>query len=118
HDFLTRHYPREKQWAFSERAIRQIGYDFGSGRADSAPHPFCTTFGPGDVRITIRHDEHHFNQMFFAAVHEAGHALYEQGLPIAQEYGTPLGSAISLAFHESQSRFWENTVARSWPYWK
>jgi carboxypeptidase Taq len=118
HDFLSRHYPRDKQWAFSERAIRQIGYDFGSGRADSAPHPFCTTFGPGDVRITIRHDEHHFNQMFFAAVHESGHALYEQGLPLAREYGTPLGQAVSLAFHESQSRFWENNVARSLPYWK
>ncbi|MBS1960362.1 MAG: carboxypeptidase M32 [Bdellovibrionales bacterium] len=118
HDFLTRQFPKDKQWAFSERSIGQIGYDFNAGRADFAPHPFCTTFGPGDTRITIRYNEHHFSQMFFAAVHEAGHALYEQGIPLAQEYGTPIGQAVSLAFHESQSRFWENNIARSQAYWK
>lgn len=117
HDFLSRHYPKAKQWNFSEKMVKQMGYDFHSGRADFAPHPFCTTFGPGDVRVTIRVDENHFNQMFFAAVHEAGHGLYELGLPLAQNYGQPLGQALSLAFHESQSRFWENKVARSLPYW-
>jgi carboxypeptidase Taq len=118
HDFLARHYPKDKQWNFSEKMVKQMGYDFNSGRADFAPHPFCTTFGPGDVRITIRVDEHHFNQMFFAAIHEAGHGLYEMSLPLAQYYGQPLGQALSLAFHESQSRFWENKIARSEPYWK
>jgi carboxypeptidase Taq len=43
--------------------------------------------------------------------------LYEQGLPI-NEYGMPLGEAISLGIHESQSRLWENNVGRSLPYWK
>ncbi|MBC7397006.1 MAG: carboxypeptidase M32 [Bdellovibrionales bacterium] len=117
-DFLERNYPKAKQWAFASQMIQQMGYTFDNGRADDAPHPFCTTFGPGDVRITIRHDEHHFNMMFFAAVHEAGHGLYELGLPMKEQYGLPLGSALSLAFHESQSRFWENNVARSLPYWK
>lgn len=116
-DFLTRLYPKAKQWNFSEKMVKQMGYDFNSGRADFAPHPFCTTFGPGDVRMTIRVDEHHFNQMLFAAIHEAGHGLYEMGLPLAQHYGQPLGQALSLAFHESQSRFWENKIARSLPYW-
>lgn len=118
HDFLSRHYPKSKQWVFAERAVAQIGYDFQAGRADDAPHPFCTTFGAGDVRITLRSDEYFFNMMFFAAIHEAGHGLYEQGIPLASEYGTPLGQAVSLAFHESQSRFWENNIARSLPYWK
>ena len=116
-DFIERHYPKDKQWAFSEKMVRKMGYDFDGGRADFTPHPFCTTFGPGDVRITIRASENYYNEMFFAAIHEAGHALYEQGLPMREHYGLPMGSALSLAFHESQSRFWENNVARSRPYW-
>jgi carboxypeptidase Taq len=118
HSFLAKHYPKGKQWAFSEKMIRQMGYDFDSGRADDAPHPFCTTFGPGDVRITLRSDEHELAMMLFAAIHEAGHGLYELGLPLEEHYGMPLGSALSLAFHESQSRFWENNIARSFSYWK
>jgi carboxypeptidase Taq len=117
-DFLVRHYPKAKQWAFAEKVIRKMGYDFDSGRADDAPHPFCTTFGPGDVRITIRSDEHEFNMMLFAAIHEAGHALYEMGLPMKEHYGLPLGNALSLAFHESQSRFWENNIGRSKSFWR
>ncbi len=116
--FLEKNYPKSKQWAFASVMVKQMGYDFESGRADDAPHPFCTTFGPGDVRITIRHDENFFNMMFFAAIHEAGHALYELGLPMKEQYGLPLGNPVSLAFHESQSRFWENSIARSLPYWK
>ena len=117
-EFLHKHYAKDKQWNFSEKMVKQMGYDFDSGRADYAPHPFCTTFAPGDVRITIRVDENHFNQMFFAAVHEAGHGLYELGLNQATQYGLPLGQALSLAFHESQSRLWENNIARSQSYWK
>ena len=98
--------------------MKQMGYDFHSGRADFAPHPFCTTFGPGDVRVTLRVDENFFNMMLFAAIHEAGHALYELGFTTTSNYGLPMGQPISPAFHESQSRFWENNVARSLPYWK
>jgi carboxypeptidase Taq len=118
HSFLSKFYPKTRQWEFAEKRVRQMGYDFDSGRADDAPHPFCTTFGPGDVRITLRSDEHEFNMMLFAAIHEAGHGLYELGLPLEEHYGLPLGNPLSMAFHESQSRFWENNVARSLPYWK
>jgi carboxypeptidase Taq len=70
------------------------------------------------VRITIRSAENEFNMMLFAAIHEAGHALYELGLPQQDQYGLPAGSALSMAFHESQSRFWENNIGRSLPFWK
>ncbi len=116
-DFIYRKFDRKKQWEFSEKIVRKMGYDFDAGRADYAPHPFCTTFSPGDVRITIRASENHYNEMFFAATHEAGHALYEQGLPMKEHYGLPMGSALSMAFHESQSRFWENNITRSKPFW-
>jgi carboxypeptidase Taq len=95
-----------------------MGYSFESGRADDAPHPFCTTFGPEDVRITIRSDEHELPMMLFAAIHEAGHGLYELGLPQGTQYGLPLGTALSTGFHETQSRFWENNIGRSYAFWK
>ncbi|MGC8638547.1 MAG: carboxypeptidase M32, partial [Isosphaeraceae bacterium] len=73
----------------------------------------------GDTRITTRYDEHKFSESFFGILHEAGHGLYEQGLP-AEHFGTPMGEAASLGVHESQSRLWENAVGRSrafWSYW-
>ena len=77
----------------------------------STAHPFCTGIGPGDTRITTRYDEHQFGDAFFGILHEVGHGLYEQGLP-AEHFGTPMGEAVSLGVHESQSRLWENAVGR------
>jgi carboxypeptidase Taq len=84
-----------------------------------AAHPFCSGIGPGDCRITTRFDERQFSQAFFGILHEVGHALYEQGLD-PSHHGTPMGEAVSLGVHESQSRLWENAVGRSrafWTYW-
>ncbi len=96
-----------------------VGFDFQTGRLDVAAHPFCSGIGPGDTRITTRYDEHNFSESFFGILHEVGHGLYEQGLPV-EHFGTPVGSAVSLGMHESQSRLWENAVGRSrafWTYW-
>src|SRR5262249_44627411 len=59
----------------------------------------------------------HFNEGFFGILHEAGHGLYDQGLD-PEHFGTPMGSAVSLGIHESQSRLWENQVGRSRPFWE
>jgi carboxypeptidase Taq len=80
-------------------------------------HPFCTGLGPNDCRITTRYDEHFFGSAFFGILHEAGHAIYDQGLR-ADQYGLPLGKAVSLGIHESQSRLWENLVGRSRAFWE
>ena len=80
-------------------------------------HPFCSTSGPRDCRITTRYNERHFNEGFFGILHEAGHGIYEQGLR-ADQYGLPLGEAVSSGIHESQSRLWENLVGRSLPFWE
>jgi len=69
------------------------------------------------VRITTRIDPNHLGEALFSTVHEAGHALYEQGVDTALE-GTPLGSGTSAGVHESQSRLWENVVARSREFWR
>ncbi len=115
-NFFYQHFDKQKQWDFSLEVLRAMGYDFEAGRQDMSEHPFTTSFAPTDVRVTTRVDEKNFASLFWSSVHEGGHALYEQGLP-ESEYGMPLGAAASLAIHESQSRLWENCVARSYDFW-
>jgi len=115
--FLHQAFDEQKQWDFGVEVITRIGYDWKHGRQDKSAHPFTTGFGNDDVRITTRIDPHFFSAAFFATLHECGHALYEQGIADAIQRG-PLGGGASLAFHESQSRTWENLVGRSLPFWE
>lgn len=110
-------FPPAAQRRFGERAAAAIGFDFSAGRIDRAAHPFCSGFSPGDVRLTWRWQEDDFRPAFFGILHEAGHGLYEQGLPGAWE-AEPLGEAAGLGAHESQSRLWENAVGRSRGFWR
>ena len=105
------------QRAFVQDLAADLGYDFGRGRLDDAVHPFCQAVGMGDVRITTRYDREWLPMALFGTVHEAGHAMYEQGIR-DDDRRTPLGSFASLGVHESQSRLWENHVARSRPFWE
>jgi carboxypeptidase Taq len=114
---LKRRFPKNLQETFGSRAVETIGYDFAAGRIDVTDHPFCTSLGPRDVRLTTRYDEHFLPGAFFSTLHEAGHGMYEQGLP-AERYGLPTGQAVSLGIHESQSRMWENLVGRSRAFWE
>jgi carboxypeptidase Taq len=114
---LEQHYPGAAQEAMAREASKLIGFDYDAGRLDVSVHPFCTELGPGDVRMTTRYDENYFGDAFFGVLHESGHALYEQGLS-HEHWGTPLGEAISLGIHESQSRMWENLVGRSKSFWE
>jgi carboxypeptidase Taq len=114
---LRQHYPEAAQLAFGERIARRFGYDFERGRQDKTHHPFATKFSVGDVRITTRVKEHDLGEGLFSTLHEAGHAMYEQGVSPAFE-GTPLCGGTSAGVHESQSRLWENLVGRSRPFWE
>jgi carboxypeptidase Taq len=116
-DILQRRYPVAAQEAFGRQVAEAIGFDFRRGRIDVTAHPFCAGMGPHDCRITTRYDEHDFPMAFFGILHEAGHGLYEQGLPTGH-YGLPPGSYVSLGIHESQSRLWENAVGRSRSFWR
>ncbi len=95
----------------------RIGFDFSRGRLDETAHPFCTTLGPNDHRILTRYLADSYSSGMYGVLHEAGHGMYEQGLPI-EHFGLPAGSAASLGVHESQSRLWENMVGRSLGFWK
>jgi len=109
-------FDEKRQWDFGIEVIKAFGFDFDRGRQDKTVHPFTTDFGIGDVRITTRFDPQFFNTGVFSTLHEAGHAMYEQG--VDQKFSrTPLAGGTSLGIHESQSRMWENLVGRSKPFW-
>ena len=114
---LHAEFPEARQLDFSLAVVRAFGYDLDRGRLDKTAHPFCTKFSAGDVRITTRVRSDDLSEALFSTLHEAGHALYEQG--VASELaGTPLGRGTSMGVHESQSRLWENVVGRSLDLWR
>jgi len=88
-----------------------VGFDFGRGRLDESLHPFCGGV-PDDVRITTRYDESDAAGAIMAVLHETGHALYEQGLPPAWR-DQPVGRALGMSVHESQSLLMEMQACRS-----
>ncbi|MDX1437353.1 MAG: carboxypeptidase M32 [Anaerolineales bacterium] len=114
--FLYLDYPEKDQWNFGVAVISDFGYEWDRGRQDYSPHPFSTSFGLDDVRITTRVYNDFFNSGLFSTLHECGHALYELGIDPALAR-TPLADGTSLGVHESQSRMWENLVGRSLPFW-
>lgn len=110
-------YEPEQQIRFGRLALTAMGYDFERGRLDRSAHPFTTGFHPTDVRVTTRVASNDLTTCLFSCLHEGGHGLYDQGLDPAH-WGTPLGEAVSLGLHESQSRLWENCVGRSMEFWR
>ena len=114
--FLEKSFPIDKQDLFGKRIQEFMGFDAKRGRLDLSAHPFTTTLGPDDVRVTTRYDEKNVFSGLFSNIHEAGHGLYEQGMGLSVR-GTSLGDGASLGIHESQSRFWENIVGRSRAFW-
>ena len=113
---LSKEYDLDKQWDFGLTMLTAIGFDMKTGRQDRSAHPFTTSSHPTDVRTTTRLRENDLKSALLSTLHEGGHGLYEQGLP-TEQYGNPLGQAISLGIHESQSRMWENLVGLSQPFW-
>lgn len=116
-DLLDDDYPVEAQQAFNRKVVEAMGFDLEAGRIDTATHPFCTTLGPEDCRLTARYYPRDFTHSLSCIMHEAGHGLYDQGL-LAEHFGSPLGTFCSLGIHESQSRLWENHVGRSRAFWE
>lgn len=116
-NFLNQRIPAQAQLEWTEVVLKAMGYDFEHGRQDVSAHPFTLAVDPADVRITTRVDEMDIREALYSSVHEGGHALYEQGLPL-DHLGFPASEPCSLSIHESQSRLWENNVTRSLPFWE
>jgi carboxypeptidase Taq len=114
---LHEKFAETQQLAFGREVVKRLGYDFERGRQDKTRHPFCTTFSLGDVRITTRVKENDLDDALFSTIHEAGHAMYEQGIRAELE-GTLLAHGTSSGVHESQSRLWENVLGRGRGFWE
>ncbi len=108
-------FPVDRQRRFVSETVRTMGFDPAGWRLDDAVHPFATSFGNRDVRITTRWDERSLVSSLYAGMHECGHGLYEAGIADSLQR-TPLGQVESLSMHESQSRMWENMVGRGRPF--
>ncbi|MBT6094005.1 MAG: carboxypeptidase M32 [Rhodospirillaceae bacterium] len=104
-------FPVETQKALGEKFMTALGFDFGHGRLDVSLHPFCGGI-PEDVRITTRYDQDDFTSSLMGVLHETGHALYERGLP-ERWRRQPVGEALGMSIHESQSLLVEMQVCRS-----
>lgn len=115
--FLHGKFDHIKQLDFGRTLLKDMGYDMQHGRLDLSSHPFSSAAHPSDSRVTTRIHSTSLMSNLSVVLHEGGHALYEMGLP-QSEYGTPLGDAISLGMHESQSRWWETYIGQSKPFWE
>ena len=117
-DLSPRHgsFPVAKQREAGELVLAAFGSGTGSWRLDETPHPFASSPGTGDIRLTTHYDETNLTSLF-STMHEFGHGVYEWGVDPSLAR-TPLGSGTSSALHESQSRTWENLVGRSRGFWR
>ncbi|CAI2718274.1 carboxypeptidase M32 [Nitrospina watsonii] len=109
--FLQGHFPLAEQKALGQHVIRDMGFNFDNGRVDVSVHPFCGGGDCTDVRITTRYREDNFIESLYAAIHETGHALYEQGR-MQDQKALPVSEALTTGVHESQSLFWERMIAQ------
>ncbi len=115
-NLISQKFDVEKQKEFGLQIIKDMGFDLERGRMDVSAHPF-TSGSYRDVRLTTRYNEDYMKTSLFGMIHEAGHGIYEQGYN-PEHYRTPMADSISLGYHESQSRLWENIVGRSLSFWK
>lgn len=110
-------WPAAAQMELAREVAEMVGYRLDEGAIATSTHPFTTNIGHRDVRFSTRRSLRDPVENVLIVLHEAGHAIYEQGLP-DEWVGTALHEAASLGAHESQSRFWENHVGRTRAFWE
>ncbi len=109
---LALHVPAAALRTVNQAILDALGFRREHGRLDESQHPFTVGIGPHDVRLTTHLYEDDLLGTLGGTIHECGHGLYEQGIPI-ELGGTGAGEAAGVGLHESQSRFWENVIGRS-----
>jgi len=114
--FLRGEFDVNAQRKFGLEIAKRFGYTDEEWRLDQTPHPFMSSPGHGDIRLTTNYRPDDLSSIF-ATMHEFGHGVYEWGVDPSLAR-TPLGTGVSLGLHESQSRTWENLVGRSRSFWR
>lgn len=110
------YYDPDAQRKVQKMLLEYIGFDFASGNVAESEHPFTLNFSSKDVRVTNHYNENDAIDAIFTAIHEGGHAIFEQN--VNPEYdGTVAGSCRYMGIHESQSRFYENILGRNRNFW-
>ncbi|MDP1608699.1 MAG: carboxypeptidase M32 [Chlamydiales bacterium] len=115
--FLHKVVGQDKQLELARFVLSKLPVDPSYFRFDLSNHPFSTGIHAHDARITTRILPKAFMSNIFSLLHEAGHMMYDMGLP-AEHWGTPLAEPVSLSIHESQSRWWETLIGRNRPFWR
>ncbi|MEG1710611.1 MAG: carboxypeptidase M32 [Clostridia bacterium] len=115
--FANQSFPIEKQREFCKYIMDVMCFDKTRGIMKESEHPFTSGFGNSDVRVTVHYYPELFISSIYSAIHELGHATYEQQVSDDLEL-TMSGGCRSLALHESQSRFYENILGRSHQFWE
>lgn len=114
--FVSRKYPKDKQREFVEYLLDVFDFNTDRGVLKESVHPFTWNTHSKDVRFTTHYVENYVFSSIFAAIHELGHATYEQQVDDMFDM-TNLKSGASMGIHESQSRFYENMIGRSKAFW-
>lgn len=109
-------FPAESQEKLAREVLKAVGFTDDAWDLTETTHPFESSMAINDIRITTKYDEDFFNPCFFGTLHEFGHGLYEHQIDEKYER-TVLAGGVSMAWHESQSRMWENLVGRGRPFW-
>lgn len=115
--FLQGKFDPKRQMQLAHSLLSHLPIEQEYSRLDLSSHPFSIALTPQDSRITTRILDDGFISNLLSTLHEAGHSMYEMGLPL-KEWGTPLAEAVSLSIHESQSRWWETFIGRSSAFWR
>jgi carboxypeptidase Taq len=108
-------FPIDAQRRFCRELVGALPLPEAGWRLDDTTHPFASAISPRDVRLTTRYDPEYLGTAIWSVIHEAGHGIYESGMPDELRRG-PLCGPPSLGLHESQSRLWENWVGRGEPF--
>lgn len=115
-EFENKTYPKLSQIDFCKYIEKVMCYDTNRGLMKESEHPFTSGVSSRDVRVTNHYYEDLLISSIFSAIHELGHATYEQQVDPKLDYTFSSGGA-SMAMHESQSRFYENIIGRSKEFW-
>lgn len=109
-------YHSEGQKAFSDDILDKLGFDKDAGLIAESVHPFTLNLSRDDVRITTHYYDDNILSSIYSTIHECGHALYEQN--VGADLGfSKVATGTTMGIHESQSRIYENNVARSTVFW-
>lgn len=114
--FTEKSYAIERQRRYVEYLADVMQYNRNRGCIGESEHPFTSGFSNKDVRVTIHYYPELLISSIYSAIHEMGHALFEQQTDDALNE-TFCSGCDDMALHESQSRFYENIIGRSKEFW-